>query len=106
MSHAGGQVKFSDGIIMHYEYDGTSDWCIPKLYDTHKEMWNNWRKYEYEETNCEHELEDVIIYSDYGNGFYWLGKACRKCNMIIEGKNPYPYDDDIFPTSGRPEWVV
>lgn len=105
MSHASGKVKFKDDKIMHYEYDGTSDWCIPKLYDTHEEMRNNWRKYEYEEIHCEHDLEDIEIYSDYGNGFYWKGKACRKCNMIIEGLNPYPCDDSIFITNGKPDWV-
>ena len=103
MSHASGKVRFNDGTIMHYEYDGTSDWVIPKLYDTHEEMWDNWRKYEYQEIHCEHKLEDIEIYSDYGNGFYWKGKACRKCNMVIEGRSLDHIDD--FIQYGKPKWA-
>lgn len=104
LSHASGKVKFNDGTVMHYEYDGTSDWVIPKFYNTHEEMWDNWRKYEYIENHCEHDIEDVEIYSDYGNGFYWKGKACRKCNMIIGELSPFNYDHIII-VHGQPDWI-
>lgn len=45
MSHANGEVIFNDGSIKHFEYNGTSDICIPKLYDTYDEMTDNWRKW-------------------------------------------------------------
>lgn len=31
MSHANGEVKFKDGSIKYFEYNGTSDICIPKI---------------------------------------------------------------------------
>lgn len=34
MSNGKGQVRFSDGNIKYFEYNGNSDICRPKLYDT------------------------------------------------------------------------
>ncbi|UYZ39074.1 hypothetical protein OD350_28800 (plasmid) [Clostridium beijerinckii] len=44
MSHGNGQVKFGDGNIKYFEYDGNADICRPKLYDTFDEIIDNWRK--------------------------------------------------------------
>lgn len=103
MSHANGEVRFNDGSIKHFEYNGTSDICIPKLYDTYDEMTDNWRKYKKEECNCKHYEEPVEIYASYGDGTYWNGTACRKCMMIIKGGEPF--EDDIVYTDGIPEWA-
>jgi hypothetical protein len=88
MSHAGGTVTFKDGDILHFEYNGTSDICIPMLYTTEDELSDNWRNGQWRECSCENEHEDVIIYSSYGGGFDWHGKACRVCMCITEGLNP------------------
>lgn len=102
MSNSNGEVRFNDGSIKHFEYDGNSDICIPKLYDTYDEMIDNWRKYNYKENNCEHIEEPVEIYTSY-DAIYWNGTACRKCMMIIKGEEPY--EDDIDYTDGIPKWA-
>lgn len=38
MSHANGEVRFNDGGIKHFEYNGTSDICIPELYDSYEDV--------------------------------------------------------------------
>ncbi len=103
MSHENGEVRFNDGSIKHFEYNGTSDICIPKLYDTYDEMIDNWKKYNSKENNCEHFEEPIEIYTRYRGGFYWNGVACRKCMMIIKGDEPF--EDDIAYTDGIPEWA-
>ncbi len=81
MSHSSGKVRFKDGKIMHYEYNGTSDVCISCLYKTFEEMHENWRNHEWKECGCGKE-EDVEIYSGYAGGFYFRGKACRECLSV------------------------
>lgn len=78
MSHSSGKVRFKDGGIMHYEYNGTSDVCISSLYPTFDEMWVNWRNHEWKICTCDKE-EEVEIYSGYGGGFYFIGNACKQC---------------------------
>ena len=66
MSHANGEVRFDDGSIKYFEYNGTSDICIPKLYDTYDELIDNWRKWKQEKVSCNHYEEAIEIYTDYG----------------------------------------
>jgi hypothetical protein len=87
MSHSSGTVTFKDGLVLHYEYDGTCDVCIPALYETFDEMWENWRTYPERECKCNND-EDVTIYSNYGNGFSWEGTACRHCMCITKNLIP------------------
>lgn len=130
MSHGKGQCRFYDGNIKYFEYDGTDDICRPKLYDTFDEMIDNWRKpyvsieannithdkkswfkkifrnnKDKEQSMCDHNVEDVEIYTDYGGGFYWKGTACRKCNMILEGKEPCELPIEDRSIEGIPEWA-
>lgn len=82
MSHSSGTVTFKkDNLVMHCEYDGTSDVMIPQLFDTNEEMVSNWRKGGWKECSCGG-MEPVTIHSDYGNGFSWNGEACRTCKAI------------------------
>jgi hypothetical protein len=105
MSHAGGTVKFKDGLVLHYEYDGTSDVCISKLYDTFDEMWANWRTFPKVECKCEKD-EDVTIHSTYGSGFEWEGGACRKCMCITRDLIPKQFqrNDDDYQDGYRWGW--
>lgn len=90
MSHASGTVTFEDGVVLHYEYDGTTDVCIPDLYTTYDEMASNWRNHPWKECSCGNK-ETVTIYSSYGGGFEWEGKACRHCMCITDGLIPTHY---------------
>lgn len=113
MSHSLGALKFaSDNKVMFYEYNGTSDVCISHLYDTIKEVSNNWGNHDWLSCACD-KSEPVEIYSNYGGGFYWKGKACRACFAITENCNPYDhvyYENDKYEMSamvdGLPEWML
>jgi hypothetical protein len=63
------------------------------------------RQFSLREPKCDHEPEEVVLYTNYGGGFYWPGKACRKCNMIIAGRDTDA--DEVFEqvSDGAPEWV-
>ena len=66
MSRASGRCVFdSDGLVLHFEYDGTVDQCISHLYATWKEMSDNWRKGEWLTCSCGRD-EPVTLDVDYG----------------------------------------
>lgn len=65
MGRAGGAVRFPDGTIKFCVYHGTSDVMQPTLFDTREEAWDN-RHGEWAEPDGT--LEDVEIYSGYGQG--------------------------------------
>lgn len=98
MSHSSGAVKFNDGEIWFYEYNGTTDVVISNLRKTLQEVRDNWRESEWLECTCG-KAEPVEIYSDYGGGFCFNGKACRKCRSV-DGGECYPYTFD-----GIPDWA-
>lgn len=103
MSSAYGVVRFkSDGKLLFYLYDGTSDICVPTLCENMDDIWkdNGWLR-----CKCEHD-EPVEIFSDYGGGFYWEGKACRHCMCITKGLEPWSNEDEIVDiTHEQPKWL-
>lgn len=107
MSHANGQVKFNDGLILYYEYNGTSDVEISNLKDTKKEVHDNWRDHEDLTCNCGKD-EPVIIACDFANGSWWKGRACRYCRAFTKGlgfgieNDEYVYKE----FGGLPDWWV
>ncbi|MCP4986595.1 MAG: hypothetical protein GY928_11235 [Colwellia sp.] len=104
MSHSPGQVRFNDGTIMHYEYNGYSDVVCNCLHATHEEMVKHWRKQPINVCDCGKD-EDVIIFTHYGNGFYWEGKACKTCKAITDGRGE-DFDECHNEKLGIPDWVV
>lgn len=101
MSHASGAVRFKDGGIWFYEYDGTSDVVLPALYSTYKEMKANWRKGEWKKCSCGKE-EEVEIYSDYGFGTYFTGKACRNCGVVSSSFDEMSLESE---SNGGDDWA-
>ena len=110
MSHSDGAVKFLDGTIMFFEYNGTVDVCIPVLYDTYDEMRANWRRTDLKNSDyyCKaeigtlsHSWEWVRIATSYGGGFSWDGKVCRQCKRIVNNLEP-DYDSQ---EEGLPDWL-
>jgi hypothetical protein len=94
MSHANGQVKFNDGLVLHYEYNGTCDVVCPALWRTNKEVWAHWRDQPDRDCTCGHD-EPVEIATDYGSGCYWTGRACRRCMVITDGFGT-GFDETIY----------
>ena len=103
MSHAYGQVRFQDGLIMHFEYDGTSGHCISNLRDTHQQVSDNWRKSESLECLCGRD-EPVKIATDYGPGLNSDGRACRHCRAITKDPLCSWENASRAYSRGEPDW--
>lgn len=101
MSHASGCVRFDDGAIKWTIYDGSSDVMLPRLFDTPMGPWDALRAGGDLWLVVEGEGEHVLIYSDYGHGFWWEGTAGR--DGIIGPLEPW--DPDVEQHDGQPEWV-
>jgi len=110
MSRAGGYVRFPEGTIKAFIYDGTTDTVWPALFDTSREAWDaysstkgdhfeRWSQI-FEPTPIGNE-EDVEVYSDYGGGFWWHATATR--NAITSRF----FWDDFYEDchDGAPEWL-
>ena len=104
MSHSAGAVRFeSDGAIMYFEYNGTCDFCISRLFKTWGWVWRNWRKHKNLDCKCGKD-EPVTIFVTYGDGFFWPGRACRKCRAITENGEPFGMADLDLIIDGAPDW--
>ena len=55
MSHTTGALRFKDGLIRFYEYDGTVDLVLSHHYETVEEVSENWCKGEWLDCHCENE---------------------------------------------------
>lgn len=104
-------VRFDDGTILHGCYHGNSDFVAQKLisekelgedYDGSIFKWDDKFGISYTETSEIHDSEDVEIFSDYGNGFVWKGKASKSQQLITSELNAYEinWDENI------PDWVT
>ena len=104
MSHAGGLVRFPDGEVLFFEYDGTSDIYIPTLFKTNEELNENWRKGHWGKCACGNPPEPVQVYSSYGGGWTVPWTACRKCLALSPGLD---YDESYDTrVDGEPDWSI
>lgn len=104
MSHSGGAVKFSDGKVLYYEYNGTADVPISHLYETWDDVDDNWRKHQWLYCDCKRD-EPVMIVTSCGGGFGWNGRACRFCYAITDGFDPFSEEREGY-IDGMPEWFA
>jgi hypothetical protein len=104
MSHSHGQVRFdADGLVMHYEYNGTADVVISHLHDSADGVERYWRKaVDWLRCDCGRD-EPVRIATSYGGGFHWPGRACRHCKAVTDGLDPLQ-QGGAFYVDGLPEW--
>ena len=100
MSHSTGALKFKDGTIRYYEYDGTSDIVLSHHYESTQEVSDNWRKGEWLDCNCGKE-EPVSIYTTYGGGYYIEGMACKNCKSVRSNE----LDFDIIENDETEHWA-
>jgi hypothetical protein len=110
MSNATLKVRFCDGLILYGQYHGTSDICHPNLFDSEAEAWAH-RRQEVAGSVAlgvpregTPEPEPVEIYSDYGGGWYWGGKACRKTKRLTA--NLCGYEGDELPSWPSEEQIL
>jgi hypothetical protein len=120
MSHAIGRVIKDERVIGYFDYDGTCDIAIPNIYSSLEELRENWRKWPPYKCECDIDsLEDVILYTDYGNGWHWDAKVCLKCGVINEyyraqyiyerpscfGYGDNEPDKSLIFYSGKPDYI-
>lgn len=97
MSHALGEVWTPAGELLGYfEYNGTVDITCTRIYESEDELFANWRADNFRDCQCQNEDVPVILYTNYGGGFYWNGDACLVCKAITGGMNVYD-DGHPFP---------
>lgn len=75
-------VKFSDGLELYTQYQGSSDTCYPALFDTAEEaMGAGYHKLiEYRDYI---KLEPVIAQTKYACPQVWQAAACRASKQFI-----------------------
>jgi hypothetical protein len=89
-------------------YNGTADLLVPRLFDDPLTPWDAYygRIDGMDPDDLwpepEGEPEHVVIYSDYGRGWWWEGTAAR--NTVIGPCDPW--DEDAEMHDDRPEWVT
>jgi hypothetical protein len=90
MSHATGKVfTDTDTPIAYFDYDGTCDFAVRKLYLTSDEMWEHVREEPDSQCSCGNPPIEVILETDYGNGIEWYSTACLNCMTITGEVDPY-----------------
>ena len=105
MSHASGEVWTPEGTLLGYfEYNGTVDVACARIFESFDTLWDNWRGDVCRDCTCGGTVkQDVVLFTNYGGGFYWPGKACLPCCAITDGHHPFdPFDDDNLPIDGHP----
>ncbi len=108
MGKAMGQVRFPNGDIMYFEYDGNTDTCDVPLFEDESELDETrfMRNFEHEECKCGRMPTNIEIASGYGGGFHWHGTACYFCHVIVDGNDPFGNlgGDPKVVEDGLPRW--
>jgi hypothetical protein len=111
MSSARAMARFPDGTVSQYTYVGTVDQVAaePRPESNAARPWERALP-----RPCGHRsIVPVEIWTAYGGGFFWEGRACRDCRHITHGSGPF--EDRKLPgratpvketrCDGNPEWV-
>jgi hypothetical protein len=101
MSHALGEA-IKDGVVIGYfEYDGTFDVACTAIHPTTEGVERDWRTgRNCRECSCSLPQTDIILWTEYGDGFWWLSTACLNCMAITGNRDPWCCDG--FPVDGHP----
>jgi len=97
MSHALGEIYYDGQVVAYFDYDGTVDYANSRLFANESDVYANCRRDTTRKCTCGTQPIDVILYSRYGRGFHWPGKACFGCGAITDGFEPEES------TAGKPE---
>ncbi len=107
MSHAWGEVIHDGAVVGYFEYNGTTDNAIGRIYHDFDDMWqNHWRCGDMGKCVCGKPPVGVVLYSDYGCGFHWDAFACLACRTITDGLVPWRFDEERwFGYSGQSDLI-
>jgi hypothetical protein len=70
-------VRFGDGTVKVGNYHGTSNLLVPRLFDSAMEATNAYFEGRDGWSEPERDVEDVVVYVDYGDSFWFEAKATR-----------------------------
>ena len=70
-------VRFGDGTVKVGNYHGTSDLLVPRLFDTAMEATDAYFEGRDGWSDPDGDVEDVVVYVDYGGSFWFEAKATR-----------------------------
>lgn len=122
MSRALLLVKFPDDTVLVGCYQGTSDFASAWL-ETKEEVdkfecgylgFDEYMQDKYPDWDYESAVGNITdectveIFSDYGNGTYWEGKASKEKKCITYGYFPFSdemYSEGKYPKDGVPPWA-
>lgn len=92
MSHSPGRVIDGRGdVVGHFEYNGTVDVALPKIFATVADLEAGWRQEQPRPCDCVG--SSVTLTSE---SFEWDGRACLVHGFIVSGHGPFygPDEDD------------
>jgi hypothetical protein len=98
MSHASAEFIFKDGTILYGEYNGTSNVMLSNMFNTYDEMLDKWREQEWR--GCECPGEPCVAMTNYADGEWWVGIACRK-HMCFKEPMMTSEDDRLWKQVGE-----
>ena len=70
-------VRFGDGTVKVGNYHGTSNLLVPRLFGSAMEATNAYFACRDGWSDPEGDVEDVVVYVDYGSSFWFEAKATR-----------------------------
>ena len=98
MSDSLALVRFPDGELRVAYYFGSIDMVVPPLYDLSEAdavlaagfeaVIERLQELEEKGSPDPGDVEDVQVWSDYGAGAHWRGRASRGSGMLVEGSIP------------------
>lgn len=110
-------VRFGDGTVKVGNFHGTSGVLVPRLFDTAMDATNAYFEGRDGWSDPEGDVEDVVVYVDYGDSFWFEGKAtrtsllpeyCRPLNASSEDETGRS-DPSLLLVEvhdGEPEWAT
>lgn len=122
MSDSLGLVRFPDGELRVAYFFGGPGLMVPFLFPVEEAdaVWEDGmeplmeRMASVEGDPTPTDLEDVQVWADYGDTFWWEGTASRSAGLLVSGIDPHGISKDSGDAAGedprpihngRPDWV-
>jgi len=91
-----GEIWGVDGrVVGYFEYSGADDRACTRVYRTFDGVCDNWRGDNNRDCSCHRPRERVLLWTAYGETFFWFGEVCWNCMAITAGFTPFTEDGDL-----------
>lgn len=109
-------VRFGDGTVKVGNYHGTSHLLVPRLFNTAMEATDAYFEGRDGWSDPEGDVEDVVVYIDYGDSFWFDAKATRTsvlpeyCDLLDANSEQMGRRDPsrvlVEVHHGEPDWAT